>query len=267
MERNTQLRRKGDTMKNRKVYLITGGSWIAICLCCYVALQLLMKSSNGISGSSFFVVFSALGMFLSVLYSQKKLAIIFAGIGIIQRLFFAIVFVLQYGTLDTLSYHLLMASLEAMPIIIINLLVILSIFKTKSRVWLFVLSQVLITFEILFNIGYVIFFSEQIVNPQVPQLRFQAYNMNMLFGSLYDISLYAVYAVFSMWLIKQPKAYTTKEKADNATISISSPNTTANSNGTENQIEALEKLAKLHQEGILTDEEFNQKKADLLSKM
>lgn len=35
----------------------------------------------------------------------------------------------------------------------------------------------------------------------------------------------------------------------------------------ENQIAALEKLAKLHQQGILTDEEFNQKKADLLAKM
>lgn len=35
----------------------------------------------------------------------------------------------------------------------------------------------------------------------------------------------------------------------------------------ENQIAALEKLAKLHQEGILTDEEFSQKKAELLAKM
>ena len=37
--------------------------------------------------------------------------------------------------------------------------------------------------------------------------------------------------------------------------------------GVENQVAALEKLAKLHQQGILTDEEFNQKKADLLAKM
>ena len=31
--------------------------------------------------------------------------------------------------------------------------------------------------------------------------------------------------------------------------------------------DTLEKLAKLHQQGILTDEEFNQKKADILAKM
>ena len=31
--------------------------------------------------------------------------------------------------------------------------------------------------------------------------------------------------------------------------------------------EKIEKLAKLHQQGILTDEEFSQKKADILSKM
>ena len=91
--------------------------------------------------------------------------------------------------------------------------------------------------------------------------------MNFLFGSLYDISLYAVYAVFSMWLIKQPETFLTKEKAGNANISTSRLNTNANSNDMENQVAALEKLAKLHQQGILTDEEFNQKKADLLAKM
>ncbi len=32
-------------------------------------------------------------------------------------------------------------------------------------------------------------------------------------------------------------------------------------------IDAIEKLAKLHEQGILTDEEFQQKKADLLTKM
>ena len=32
-------------------------------------------------------------------------------------------------------------------------------------------------------------------------------------------------------------------------------------------LDALEKLAKLHEQGILTDEEFSQKKAELLSKM
>ena len=31
--------------------------------------------------------------------------------------------------------------------------------------------------------------------------------------------------------------------------------------------EKIEKLAKLHQQGILTDEEFNQKKADILARM
>lgn len=36
---------------------------------------------------------------------------------------------------------------------------------------------------------------------------------------------------------------------------------------TTSSVDALEKLAKLHQQGILTDEEFNQKKADLLAKM
>ena len=35
----------------------------------------------------------------------------------------------------------------------------------------------------------------------------------------------------------------------------------------DGQIELLEKLAKLHEQGILTDEEFKQKKADLLAKM
>ena len=33
------------------------------------------------------------------------------------------------------------------------------------------------------------------------------------------------------------------------------------------EAEKIEKLAKLHQQGILTDEEFSQKKADILSKM
>ena len=42
---------------------------------------------------------------------------------------------------------------------------------------------------------------------------------------------------------------------------------TARSVCVENQVAALEKLAKLHQQGILTDEEFNQKKAELLAKM
>ena len=32
-------------------------------------------------------------------------------------------------------------------------------------------------------------------------------------------------------------------------------------------LDALEKLAKLHEQGILTDEEFQQKKADLLAKI
>ena len=32
-------------------------------------------------------------------------------------------------------------------------------------------------------------------------------------------------------------------------------------------IDALEKLAKLHEQGILTDDEFQQKKSDLLAKM
>ena len=31
--------------------------------------------------------------------------------------------------------------------------------------------------------------------------------------------------------------------------------------------EAIEKLAKLHEQGILTDEEFQRKKADILAKM
>lgn len=38
-------------------------------------------------------------------------------------------------------------------------------------------------------------------------------------------------------------------------------------NPTVNSIDALEKLAKLHEQGILTDEEFQQKKTDLLAKM
>ena len=46
--------------------------------------------------------------------------------------------------------------------------------------------------------------------------------------------------------------------------SVSSANRPA---AVENQVTALEKLAKLHQQGILTDEEFSQKKADLLAKM
>ena len=32
-------------------------------------------------------------------------------------------------------------------------------------------------------------------------------------------------------------------------------------------LEALERLAKLHEQGILTDDEFNQKKAELLAKL
>ena len=47
---------------------------------------------------------------------------------------------------------------------------------------------------------------------------------------------------------------------------ISSP-TVVRTAAVENQIAALEKLAKLHQQGILTDEEFSQKKAELLAKM
>lgn len=35
----------------------------------------------------------------------------------------------------------------------------------------------------------------------------------------------------------------------------------------ENQLAALEKLEKLHQQGTLTDEEFSQKKAELLKKI
>ena len=38
-------------------------------------------------------------------------------------------------------------------------------------------------------------------------------------------------------------------------------------NNSTNSIEAIEKLAKLHEQGILTDDEFQQKKADLLAKM
>lgn len=38
-------------------------------------------------------------------------------------------------------------------------------------------------------------------------------------------------------------------------------------NSESNAIESLEKLAKLHEQGILTDEEFQQKKTDLLAKM
>lgn len=34
-----------------------------------------------------------------------------------------------------------------------------------------------------------------------------------------------------------------------------------------NSVDAIEKLAKLHEQGILTDEEFQQKKADLLAKL
>lgn len=42
---------------------------------------------------------------------------------------------------------------------------------------------------------------------------------------------------------------------------------TALANPTVNSLDALEKLAKLHEQGILTDEEFQQKKTDLLAKM
>jgi len=35
----------------------------------------------------------------------------------------------------------------------------------------------------------------------------------------------------------------------------------------DTNVDAIEKLAKLHEQGILTDDEFNQKKADILSKM
>lgn len=38
-------------------------------------------------------------------------------------------------------------------------------------------------------------------------------------------------------------------------------------NNSVSGIEAIEKLAKLHEQGILTDEEFNQKKSDILAKM
>lgn len=37
--------------------------------------------------------------------------------------------------------------------------------------------------------------------------------------------------------------------------------------GANLQVEALEKMAKLHEQGVLTDEEFREKKAELLSKM
>lgn len=39
------------------------------------------------------------------------------------------------------------------------------------------------------------------------------------------------------------------------------------STNVENQFAALEKLAKLHQQGILTEEEFMQKKSELLTKI
>lgn len=38
-------------------------------------------------------------------------------------------------------------------------------------------------------------------------------------------------------------------------------------NGMDTKVEALERLAKLHTQGALTDDEFNQKKAEILMKM
>lgn len=38
-------------------------------------------------------------------------------------------------------------------------------------------------------------------------------------------------------------------------------------NSSTNSFDAIERLAKLHEQGILTDDEFQQKKSDLLAKM
>ena len=45
------------------------------------------------------------------------------------------------------------------------------------------------------------------------------------------------------------------------------PQVQLNSGSASDSAEAIAKLAKLHEQGILTDEEFQQKKADLLAKM
>ena len=42
---------------------------------------------------------------------------------------------------------------------------------------------------------------------------------------------------------------------------------TQNKTSENTEIELIEKLAKLHEQGILTDEEFNQKKSDILAKI
>ena len=63
------------------------------------------------------------------------------------------------------------------------------------------------------------------------------------------------------------KSLTGKEEkwVDTPTQEITSDN--EDSNNQNNQIKLIKQLAELHQNGILTDEEFNTKKAELLSKL
>lgn len=60
---------------------------------------------------------------------------------------------------------------------------------------------------------------------------------------------------------KAPMAVQVVQPVVNNATPVSSASTT------NDQMEALEKLAKLHEQGILTDEEFQQKKKELLAKM
>ena len=55
-------------------------------------------------------------------------------------------------------------------------------------------------------------------------------------------------------------AYTEENRPTQVQIVQAAPSPSDN-------IDALEKLAKLHEQGILTDDEFRQKKAELLAKM
>lgn len=55
---------------------------------------------------------------------------------------------------------------------------------------------------------------------------------------------------------------------DNIGNSVSNnQNAASQARSSENALETLKELSKLHQEGILTDEEFNQKKTELLQKI
>ena len=83
-------------------------------------------------------------------------------------------------------------------------------------------------------------------------------------GSLIMVLLWPALAGLIVFLVirgKKKRAAALKPVEKPKAVPFNSVHSAANEN-----LDAIEKLAKLHQQGILTDEEFNQKKQALLDK-